>query len=522
MRHPIPFIVTSATLWHIILAYVANTTTKNDTSTVYGTSDILPTKTGGLQGDDEAKRCYDSYANLRYTGPPVWELCDPPRTLAASDLEPYSATSTMLTIQTFAPGATYKACDGIPRFKFSPNGIPTTTASTITMVHRGWTPGIWRATCTRTLEPPYPGCTVAPNYCDSLWKSYSSKIPTFSETAPFEVPPGKPFHPCDGPEVCFIDVNVDAVLLYWPPNLESRNVCAADELDFGRTMPSYSSPTVTTITEIKFPGKNSYSLAWETITEHDPRIEPSVLTGSWIVTSPDILLAHRPMVLTSYTHEPGRGEFGDAIRTVSTLRSAGIITLQPQDVYSRTEPVFRTKGGIDEARMMANGSWRLAADRLVTGWLNFPVQTVPVNFAHLQNPVPASIYFGAESQCWGEQTHCGTIIDDSYRFKMEIASRVWRTLVPEHQFCMKPDLIVSPMILSAGASQNLATATRKPTSAYTTPASPSRQYGLVSGPQPTTEPPNPAPRPFSRKGPMSTSKLSSATDSAKPTPLRGV
>jgi hypothetical protein len=54
---------------------------------------------------------------------------------------------------------------------------------------------------------------------------------------------------------------------------------------------------------------------------------------------------------------------------------------------------------------------------------------VPLNFGDLSNPVPASAYFDARDDCWGKQSHCGTITDDSYRPNIYLDVEAWRSLM---------------------------------------------------------------------------------------------
>jgi hypothetical protein len=64
------------------------------------------------------------------------------------------------------------------------------------------------------------------------------------------------------------------------------------------------------------------------------------------------------------------------------------------------------------------------------------VRTVRLDFEDLPNPVPASIYFDARiNDCWGKQTHCGTINDDSFRPKISLDLTIWRDLLPKDIDC---------------------------------------------------------------------------------------
>jgi hypothetical protein len=283
-----------------------------------------PTKTQGLLDDGEAKRCYQSYVDYSLDRIPRWKECHPSKTPLSSDRLPFSGSNVLLSVQTIGPGSTYKACDDIPRLKFSPNAKLTRTTATIMLTHHGWdVPPSWTEDCAPATTTRSPRCRVPREFCDSLWTSYHKALEMFSETGPFQTAPGMTLYPCQIPD-CHLNDQDDHVVIYWPPEVVSRNICAREEADFGRTLPPRS-PSVTTITKINFPGLNSYHLSWVsdgyTGRWDDPRLEPSVLTGSWELTSPNILVAHRAMVMTSDVVQ--NGEYGG----VTNLQSARLASL---------------------------------------------------------------------------------------------------------------------------------------------------------------------------------------------------
>src|SRR6202012_2542503 len=132
----------------------------------------------------DGKACYQLYSTpepedqLRKKAP-----CPKP---ATSDWEPFIATSVWMTMQTNGPGATYTACDGIPRFKFSKNAQLTASAHRVSVTDHGW--DMPEARYPKCEKPPSQRheCTVPEEYCDSLWSSYRQKASTFSETEPFQ------------------------------------------------------------------------------------------------------------------------------------------------------------------------------------------------------------------------------------------------------------------------------------------------------------------------------------------------
>jgi hypothetical protein len=290
---------------------------------------------------EAAKRCDKSWESATFSAhPPEWKLCYPSKTLSYTDFEHFSGKSILRTLQRVGPGSTYKACDGIPRFRFSPNALITTSTSLVTLVHHGWRLGKWTDECSSVYRSTSlsPQCNVPREFCEDVWESYRSRLRTFSETEPFQAAPKKPWHPCGAPGECVLNLQDDVVLLYWPPNLRSRNICISDRVNVRRTVPALTYPAaVTTITEIKFRGKDLYRQAWIgnglTLNWTDRTVEPSVLRGYWVLTSPDILLAHRPITSTGLGRQDGGGFRPCKLNiTTSTIRPAGAITLKSQDI----------------------------------------------------------------------------------------------------------------------------------------------------------------------------------------------
>jgi hypothetical protein len=64
--------------------------------------------------------------------------------------------------------------------------------------------------------------------------------------------------------------------------------------------------------------------------------------------------------------------------------------------------LFRSKDRVEEARLIANGLWRPEPGQWYAGE-DLLYETSSFDFGHLQNPVPASVYFDAREDCWGEQ-----------------------------------------------------------------------------------------------------------------------
>jgi hypothetical protein len=217
----------------------------------------LPTFSTGA-----AARCYKSWEDfLQPVVTPEWRSCFPSKTLAPSDFQPYTGTSILKTIQTIGPGSTYQDCDGITRFRFSSNASLTTSTSLITLIHHGWELGKWAKQCP---PPPLhvPSCSVPREFCNDIWASYLTRDQSLAKENHFKTAdtPGQPLSPCDRPAQCALDFNEEIVLLYWPPNVVSHDICKIDGIDLGRTISIPTSSVVHTITEIHFRGQDLYPL----------------------------------------------------------------------------------------------------------------------------------------------------------------------------------------------------------------------------------------------------------------------
>jgi hypothetical protein len=67
----------------------------------------------------------------------------------------------------------------------------------------------------------------------------------------------------------------------------------------------------------------------------------------------------------------------------------------------------------------------------------------------LNNPVPASVYFAERLDCWGKQSHCATITDDSYHPKLSIRYSSWKSNFPRGFSCRTLVLFDPPIDLSS-------------------------------------------------------------------------
>jgi hypothetical protein len=236
--------------------------------------------------------------------------------------------------------------------------------------------------------------------------------------------------------------NLEVVLFYWPPNVSTAEYGPNQTLSPASNQESHSARRVVVIPEVTFRGEDRYLVAQKpfggTVSSHDHTyIGPSTMTGPFTLTSPTIYMAHH-QITYDYLYEYG---FVD-VTTSQSVRLAGVTGLKLADVSSIVPLLSKYKNDTEYASLIANGKfepqWNLA-------WA-----TLPLKVADLQNPVPARSFFDARLDCWGEQTHCGTITDDSYRPRLVIASSLWGAASGVvHGECLIPDVVDPPVALTA-------------------------------------------------------------------------
>jgi hypothetical protein len=246
------------------------------------------------------------------------------------------------------------------------------------------------------------------------------------------------------PECRVVFAHDEVVLFFWPPNVSTVKHGLNQTLSPASGEDSHSSRRIVVTPAVTFRGQDLYhdsvtTLGGPDFHFHKTYITRSTMKGPFTFTSPTIYLAHHPMTF-GYTNEVEPRSYSEANWSV---RPAGVIGLKSADVSS-VVPLHPTYNNDTEyASLVANGKFKAPPTKMWT--------TLPVNFADLQDPVPARQYFDARwEDCWGEQTHCGTITDDSYRPQLVIASSVWGTVSdPIYGKCFMPLLVDPPLALSA-------------------------------------------------------------------------
>jgi hypothetical protein len=328
--------------------------------------------------------------------------------------------------------------------------------------------------------PTPPQCIINTKSCASLqvrsWRGLEPEKSWKLNGMPHGCYPGPDFRMCN------LDLKSEIVLIYWPPRLASRELCGLNgTLSAQTTQWPKDFPTVITTDAITFRGQDIYRRydGGHTLPSANNRsqlyIGTSVLSGPFTFTSPTVYLAHHQIVASIINRMD---------ISLKTLRPAGLLSLKSEQVYSvRPEiPEVLSLDGLKYARRVARGDFE--GNPMHSLMLDFHTddyaKTLPLDFGHLQNPVPASVYFDARSEdCWGIQTHCQTITDDSYRPHIWIDDKVWNGLAPDNTICRPLDLVDPPVSLYRLDNVNDLPA------ASVSPVTHTEWDGVVTGPAPT-------------------------------------
>jgi hypothetical protein len=349
------------------------------------------------------------------------------------------------TIQRFGPGTVYHNRDeNVPRFRFTGNitrseSYTVNVTKTVTVMEYSQQGEV----------PPVP-CQLDTTHCDLLWAAYHKELRA-SGLNPVPIPPRVP---CLYARKCELQAGNDEVMLiYFPPDTASSN---PDSPDGSRT-----SSTVV-MTAITFSGQDLYyrrtvnldDIAMLRDTRQEKQtvkyITASVMTGNFTFVSPTVYLAHH--AITAVVSRDLEGFAFDSTETMSLMK-AGIIPLHPTDVYSLS-PVFHStiaQNKTQYAQLVAQGKFDPQFRHLMHFFSTepYPHTTKPFNFDHLQQSVPADVYFDARAEdCWGKQTHCGTITDGTYRPRLYIKGNYWQKMFPKEFDCAAPALVDPPLALS--------------------------------------------------------------------------
>ena len=391
-------------------------------------------------------------------------------------MENYVFTKFFRTTQRLAPGRIYsEECDGITRFQ--PTGLITEVRTSIIAVTTTERRNVrerreikgpanyFNKSIVEPLERPMaPSCEIPSTVCEGL--------------------PNMDFitgRACRSKGDCQLNVGGDElVLLYWPQNDVSRDICEANPcqpLSKTESHLEQGPPKTFVTTAISFRGQDlewiSYAAYGETFQARLSRkinATSSVLYGQFTFTSPTVYLAHRPIQAEYWTTTSmwdlsyGAGNYYST--TPILIRPAGVTALGSNDLFS-VRPLHcnsNVQQGSLYAQLVAKGLFDPNPSRSQGRYPNSPQpwhrnqcgSTVcPFDFRHLGDPVPASVYFDARHEdCWGNQTHCGTITDNDYRPSLSLGSSFFEKMVPSSLLpnnkwsCTLPNLVDPPIVLS--------------------------------------------------------------------------
>lgn len=131
---------------------------------------------------------------------------------------------------------------------------------------------------------------------------------------------------------------------------------------------------------ITFRGQDLYLRQASSLSPRTDYIHPSILHGHWTFTSPTIYLAHHPITAVfGYQRLGGYLMMGSP--TTSLIRTAGIIALNSEDLYSIRpgSQNSQTRDGINYAQLVAKGKFDPSTDNR----LKSPSGNGPIRFSGL-------------------------------------------------------------------------------------------------------------------------------------------
>jgi hypothetical protein len=357
------------------------------------------------------------------------------------------------TIKSFGPNTTYTDCEGITRLHFINNSTVTTSSLVTATIWRRDV--LLRESSTKSLIRPK--CTFKDThidfYCRKLYARYEigGDSKEWMDKLYGDTDVDQTICPVDKQFGCEPTLD-EVVLLYWPEDIAPRKSCSL-EANYSQTTNSRERKLgrVFTTDAITFRGQDLYLRSVNSMNWMDyyqsvlyrsggvpddfgaevkrslyklmfgpsdggfSRISQSVMSSNFRFTSPTIYLAYRPITFAMLSGH----------KQSITVREASVIPLKKEDV-STVRPDYEIKEGSNYAQLVANGSFHPVLNN--AGWPRV-YQTLPLDFGNLIDPVPASAYYEARYfDCWGEQSHCATITDDSFRPNLRVNRRVWSSL----------------------------------------------------------------------------------------------
>jgi hypothetical protein len=319
------------------------------------------------------------------------------------------------TIRTLAPGILYKKSDGIQRFR--PTAAPTSTRSEMVTVIK--TLHDYRKKMGYDIQAPVSlvvqtfgfgeGCTP----WTTSYLNWNREIATGKGNR--VVSQGVESNSKNGVAtvVGYDECNLlpidEVILFHWPGDFTS-NDAAVFNATKASTVADNKQPQSVVSSMITFDGQNVYPrgmlMKGNYTTLQQGYISPYTLTGPFTFTSPTIYLAHRHVKARYTSLRASPGDFDMKLPgTTTELRGPGVLAVDAKSIWSLRHFPRNMMSGVEFAQLVANGNYD-------PGWgMEEPyMQIRPMNFAHLENPVPASVFYEARSEdCFGQQTHCATI-----------------------------------------------------------------------------------------------------------------
>jgi hypothetical protein len=316
-----------------------------------------------------------------------------------------------------------------------------------------------------------PSCKLNDLQCDilhSAQRGYMGQY-TFSNSGNQRVayPPGEV---CPMRRYCDLETG-EVVLIYWPDNAVSRDLCGSRGSGSSATIPWSSRGTVVTKAAITFRGKDIYirsingedidyatgvrGLRTEFFAQNPfmPYTTEWVMEGPFTFTSPTVYLAHKAItrreMINIYTKHNVTGAWVNVNSSwvgLKVIRPEGIIPLNSTEIFSIRTKLPAKYGGdsLSFAHDMASGKYDPVIPMQTHNEL---FETVPFDFGHLQAPPAAAYYMARTFDCLGKATHCGTITDDDYRPNIRLSRSVWARMFTDFD-CMDPLAVDPPIALT--------------------------------------------------------------------------
>lgn len=280
------------------------------------------------------------------------------------------------------------------------------------------------------------------------------------------ITPNYPSEACPHATPCQLDVQNEVLLFYWPQNLTSRNICASNGYGTASTMPVTGLASTAVVEDIHFRGQDLQLLNCDrckTVPRDSSPAEPSSLPGKWTFTSPTVYLAHRAMHATRTSLSVASGDplliyWHYLNSTIVSIAPATVVSLAASDLFSKRPSTqnFNAGDGVEYARLVAQGNYnpplvQWIGENIYASELTSNRLTASFDFGQIQEPVPASAYFDARHEdCWGIQTHCGTITHGMYRPELYIRGDVFTSEMRKNSVaggCTIPRLVDPPIAL---------------------------------------------------------------------------